>query len=110
MCPTNSQNGPHPGWLPEEVGQRIVVQDCEKRPRRFVQNALQLAGRQQPAKVVSVLSAVNDSVAFLAQPHDVTQPDCFRRASEREAAADPPLRGEITGPAKVMHNFDEMMP
>ena len=40
------------------------------------------------------LSAVNDSVAFLAQPHDVTQPDCFRRASEREAAADPRCVGE----------------
>ena len=53
--------------------------------------------------------AVNHRVTFFTKTHDVAQPDVFRRPGQHEAAANPPLRGQITMAAQVMHDLDEVM-
>lgn len=59
--------------------------------------------------MVFSIQAINNSLAFLAETNNIAQPNIFWRTGQREAAADPPVRGEITMAAQIMHHLDEVM-
>ena len=97
------------GRLSDQVVQGVTIEYCEERGSRFIQHAFETTGGKDSASATQPVLAVDYGLRFFPEPDDVAQPDFFRRQSQREAAADPAPRREITVSPKIMHNLDEVI-
>lgn len=83
LCVTTSFSRPQRRWFRHQIGQRITVEHREESGCGFVQNALQAASWQYPARAFPSVLAFDHCVTFLAEANDVADADLVGGATRR---------------------------
>ena len=100
----DSQTGPQPGGLLNQIGQRVSVEDGDESRGSLVQDRHQPAAGREAAWQIGVVSACDSR--FLLLPW-ANVPGW---AGQNEFSADAAARVEKALAAKIMNHFDEVGP
>ncbi len=106
-CKKFRQTGPA-AWI-EEIGECIAVQYGEKSIQGFRQDGLELANRHDRTSVCSHVETLHHLQVGFGVPHDVSQLDLIRFASERHTAGAAGIHRNIAMLTQGLNDSYEMM-